>query len=78
MSADEVLMLCIVGGYFLVVAAICWRVGQLLLALVDLIAECLERRWQRHDHKQAQAMPHGQRSYAQRVGNARRRYTRHH
>lgn len=44
MSADEMLMLCIVLGYTLIVCTAGWCAGQLLLALIDLIADCLERR----------------------------------
>lgn len=44
MSADEVLVLCIVGAYFAGVAVICWYAGQLLISLAEIAGDWIERK----------------------------------
>ena len=54
---DDLLLLVILGSYFLMLCVLAFIAGQLLILVVEYAADWLERR---HDRagKQAQAMPY--------------------
>lgn len=54
---DDLLLLVILGSYFLMMCVLAFIAGQLLILVVEYAADWLERR-QNRTGKQAQAMPY--------------------
>jgi hypothetical protein len=59
---DDLLLLVILGSYFLMLCVLAFIAGQLLILVVEYLADWLERRPTRAA-KQAKAMPHRAKTY---------------
>lgn len=59
---DDLLLLVILGSYFLMLCVLAFIAGQLLILVVEYAADWLERRPTRAE-KQAKAMPHRAKTY---------------
>ena len=59
---DRILELVIVGAYFLMLCVLAFVAGQLLILVVEYVADWLERRPSRAE-KQAKAMPYRAKTY---------------
>ena len=59
---DDLLLLVILGSYFLMLCVLAFIAGQLLILIVEYLADWLERRPPRAK-KQAKAMPYRAKTY---------------
>lgn len=59
---DDLLLLVILGSYFLMLCVLAFVAGQLLILIVEYLADWLERRPTRAE-KQAKAMPYRAKTY---------------